>query len=144
VREQTKLKYKEIFMFSGAMEAINAAMEASAVKQCRDNSKDLKEMRKIALTMGKESAIQLVKDVDNAYSFSKLLELTEKYDFQHAGNKNDSIMCKMKRTSMNTLLFLGKKGSDQVNMEYHTMHFREEVIACMAEKGYMPDHSNTI
>lgn len=106
--------------------------ESSLVDDFRKNSYEFKEISRIS-SAGSNDMKELVNNLANANSFSQLLEITEKLDFE---NTSDPSVKGYTRNEMNAFLFTLGFVNNVANFAYHLLHFRENTIKYMAEQGY--------
>lgn len=107
--------------------------ESSLVDDFRKNSYEFKEISRLALASHNEDMKVVVNKINNATSFSQLLEITERFDFE---NTSDPSIKGRSRNEINTLLYTLGFVNNEANFAYHLLHFRENTIKYMAEQGY--------
>ena len=136
-------------MFSSAVKKVymnTPGTEGNDVRVFLKNSEELKKMRLIASTERTKLAEQnnfckTISDLESAVTFAKILEVTDRFDFQ---NTNDPSVKNLGRHGMNAMLFLGGFVSNEANMAYYLLHLRENAIQVMANKGYSADDTHSV
>jgi hypothetical protein len=116
--------------------------ELRDVKDFIANSDEMKNMRKIQLlNPSKTDLLKIVTDIDSAVTFKKILELTDRLDFN---NTNDPSVKTLGRNGMNAIFFFGGFFNADANFGYYMLHFREKAIEVMAQKGYQAEKENPV
>ncbi|OGT57566.1 MAG: hypothetical protein A3F14_05545 [Gammaproteobacteria bacterium RIFCSPHIGHO2_12_FULL_43_28] len=135
--------------------------EGQALKDFLSNSHELAKMKELALSI-KPSATtsvhysaadnstttkvtmhneckDMVTEIDNALTFSDILKITERFDFE---NSTDPSIQKVGASGMNFMLRMSSYVNNEACFAYYASTFRSNAVQEMAKLGYNADMKN--
>ncbi|OGT57567.1 MAG: hypothetical protein A3F14_05550 [Gammaproteobacteria bacterium RIFCSPHIGHO2_12_FULL_43_28] len=118
-----------------------------ALKEFLKNSNEFAKMKELARessvtnTHLSEQFQHMVDEINNARTFSDILKVTERYDFE---NSKDPSIQMLGATGANSVLYIGSFFSNNTCFEYYAATLRSNAIKAMAKYNDTVNPQNTI